>query len=258
MIKAIAFCIVFTVLLALFSLVNNFVPSEYERFSYGIIGTGVALLVTWIFLRFEKRLFCHIGLLWSSQTLKRFCFGLAIGLLLATVMTLLLIQFTDLTITFATNYSITAFFILSVALVPLAFMEEVAFRAYPFLSLRSTIGIWGAQIVIAVLFALYHVAGGESLIGSLLGPGIWAFVFGLVAMRSGGIAMPTGVHLGVNIIRAAIGQHKGISPIWTINYSTNGTPAMEQNVETIASILQIILLVACVIAIEAYRRKKRI
>jgi len=196
--------------------------------------------------------------MWSSRTLKHFFFGLIIGLLLTAALTLLLIQFTDLTISYFSNYSIISFLIFSLALVPLAFMEEAAFRAYPLVTLRNAIGVWGTQIVIAVLFALYHVAGGETVLDSLLGPGIWAFVFGLAAMRSGGIALPTGVHLGANIIRATIGQHRGISPIWTVNYSTNVTAGVEQNIETIANVLQIILLVACVIMTEAYRRKKRI
>ena len=80
---------------------------------------------------------------------------------------------------------------------------------------RLAYGIIGT---IAALFALYHVAGGQSWFSACLGPGVWSFVFGLAMIMSRGIALPTGLHLGVNFILAAIGQHTGFASLWNIQY----------------------------------------
>ena len=47
-------------------------------------------------------------------------------------------------------------------------MEEIGFRAYPFQKLHARFGLRLAQLSVAIVFALYHVAGGQSVSGSFL------------------------------------------------------------------------------------------
>ncbi len=254
-VKSILFCIAFTGFLALSSFFKTLLPVKFERFAYGIIGTIVALLVTWVFLLFDKKTFGDIGLKWEPKTVTRFFKGLVIGLVIAAIMTLILLLFTNLKLKLSANYNIAQFLIWTLAFVPLAFME-VAFRAYPFLNLKSATGIRITQIIIAIMFALYHVVGGQSLFSSFLGPGVWAFVYGLAMIMSGGISLPTGLHFGTNLILAATGFHKSFEPIWTFQSQTVITPEMQQNIEAVGNTLQILLLLSTIGIMEWYIRKK--
>ena len=216
--KALFFCLAFTGLLACLSPLKHLLPLRFERLAYGIIGTIAALVITWLFLRAEKKSFKEAGLHWEAKTLQRFLLGLVIGLCLSTVMVLSLVSLANLKLEPVENGNVAGFLLWSLALVPLAYMEEAAFRAYPFMHLQLATGIWAAQISIAALFALYHVAGGQSWFSACLGPGVWSFVFGLAMIMSRGIALPTGLHLGVNFILAAIGQQTGFASLWNIQY----------------------------------------
>jgi uncharacterized protein len=254
-IKAILFCIFFVALLAISSKTSTFFPPPYERFIYGITGSIVALILTWLFCKTEKISLASIGLQWEQKTLQRIVKGFVIGMGLSILMMVAVYLFTSIQIKMVPNYSISSFLFWALALLPLAFMEELAFRAYPFVKLNNVIGLWSSQIIIALLFALYHYVGGQSLLSSLIGPGIFAFVFGLAAAKSGGIGLPTGLHIGVNFILAILGQHKGMRPIFMFENAANTTPAMLQQIELVGYILQAALLILVIFATERYRKK---
>lgn len=55
--KALFFCLAFTGLLACLSPLKHLLPLRFERLAYGIIGTIAALVITWLFLRAEKKSF---------------------------------------------------------------------------------------------------------------------------------------------------------------------------------------------------------
>lgn len=255
-IKAILFCIVFMGVLMLASSLKYMLPLQYERYSYGIIGMAAAFLVTWLFLKFDKKRFANIGLQWEPATIKRFFTGFAIGLLISAAMMFSLFIFIGLKIELAKDYNIGLFFAWAMALLLLSYMEEVAFRAYPFITLKNAAGVWPAQIIIAILFALYHVAGGQSVASSFMGPGIWAFIFGWAALKSGGIAMPTGIHFAANLFQAAIGQKKDFNAIWQIQYAGELTPALQEKTAVAGNIVHLILLVAGVVLTQNVIKKK--
>jgi membrane protease YdiL (CAAX protease family) len=249
-IKAILFCILFTALLAISSKTSSFFPAQYERFVYGSTGIIVSLLLTWLFCKIDKINFATIGLQWEQKTVQRIVKGFLIGMMISVVMMGAMCLFTSLQIKLVPNYSIGSFLFWALALIPLALMEELAFRAYPFVKLNNAIGLWGTQIIIAILFALYHYVGGQSLISSFIGPGIFAFVFGLAAAKSGGIGLPTGIHVGVNFILAMLGQHKGMSPIFMFENAPNSTSAMLQQIEMVGYVLQGLLFIVTIIATQ--------
>jgi len=253
--KSILFCVVFLGILMLVSQFKNLIPQEFERFTYGIMGTSVAFFTTWLFLRFDKRSFADIGLKRESKTIKRFFTGLLVGLIISATMILTLVAFTNLELEISGDYNLLTFFIWTLALIPLAFMEELAFRAYPFIHLQKAAGIWFAQIIIAILFALYHFVGGQSIFSSFMGPGVWSFVFGLAMIMSGGISLPTGLHYGANLVLAAVGQHKQFESIWEIRYE-KGTNPETMNLEFAGNLIQIILFVATIAMMEWWLRKK--
>jgi len=220
--RAILLPIAFTLVLAGASFLKQLLPPQFERISYGIIGSLVAILVTWLFLKWDGKTWSALDLKWDALTLPKSLIGLLLGIVLAAFMVGIMVLCTDVTIGINDNPAILPFLITATALIPLAWMEEMAFRGYAFQQLHATIGLRNSQIIIAIIFALYHVAGGQGLVSSFLGPGCFAFVFGMARVRSGGLALPTGLHIGLNLFNASIGQHRGLNSLFVIGVE-NGT-----------------------------------
>lgn len=249
--------ILFIIILVLLAQVKNSIPQKFERYTHGIFGTIAAISTVWIFLRYEKKTFSDIGLIWQKRTLQKFIAGMVIGIVMGALMIYTQVLISGLQITLSNDYNITSFLIWSSALIPLAFMEEVAFRSYPFIKLNRVFGLRITQIIMAILFALYHVANGWSIELSFLGPGIWALAYGLSAIVSNGISMPTGLHYGVNLFLAAISTQSGINGIWTIDFPTKVSETVLKTNENVGTAIQIGLLIICLIATELYLRNRK-
>jgi uncharacterized protein len=231
-------------------------PAHLERYSYGIIGSLLALLMTAVFLRVEKKSFTEIGMAFQSGTIPRFITGFLIGLLISGSIIASLLLIGGLDLRYAPGFSLPEFLLWGLALLPLSFMEEVAFRGYPFVRMKGAWGVWATQFVLAILFALYHVAGGQSVLSSFLGAGVWGIVFGAAALISRGIAVPTGLHFAANLLLAAVGQKEGFKSIWTIETNGPVSATAQQRIDNIGNIAQIMLLVIGLAATLWYLKKK--
>lgn len=259
LIKSIIFWTTFILFLFLASSsLGQLFPSKWERFVYGILGTISAFIVTWAFLKNEKKSFKEIGLIWETGTLFRFIKGILIGTLLFIAILFTLLSFTELEIEKnKTEISYWGMFIF-LAFIPLAFMEEIAFRSYPFLKLNKTFGLWATQIIVAIAFALYHIISGWDVQAAFLGPGIWAFIFGLAAVWSGGIAVPTGIHVALNILQILTGMKGDQNSLWILKYK-EGTPEnLIAKTDTVGLATQLIVFICAVAMTEFYIRKKKI
>jgi len=257
-VKTVVYWAVFLVLLFLVgSQLGNMFPAKWERFVYGIFGTVAACLALWLMLKFDKKTFSDYGLSWQRDTFLKFIKGLFIGTAIFLVIILILIVFTQYR--FTTNPATwdpwAAFWYLSI--IPLALMEEIAFRSYTFLKLKKVFGLRITQVIIAVAFALYHIIQGWGYQIAFLGPGIWAFVFGLAAVWSKGIALPTGIHVALNLIQQLIGMKGGASEsVWLLTLPENVSDAAIARAQTWGIITQVLVLVAAIICTEIYIRKK--
>jgi membrane protease YdiL (CAAX protease family) len=229
--------------------------SLWKNFTFGVSGTLTALLISWLFVRYEKRSLKEIGLTWQRGTALRFCIGLLIGGALFGLTLLALVAFTPLQLQLNTNsFPLTAL-PGYLAFIPLSLMEEIGFRGYPFVRLHKQFGLRVTQLIIAILFALYHVLGGQSVLGSFLGPGIWALVFGLAAVWSGGIAMPFGIHLALNLLQPLTGMRGDSGAVWVLKNWSEGIGDHLATPETIGLIMQLVLLVVSLLMTEYYIRK---
>jgi membrane protease YdiL (CAAX protease family) len=139
--------------------------SLWKNFTFGVSGTLTALLISWLFVRHEKRSLKEIGLTWQRGTALRFCIGLLIGGALFGLTLLALVAFTPLQLQLNTNsFPLTAL-PGYLAFIPLSLMEEIGF-VVSFCEDAQTFGLRVTQLIIAILFALYHVLGGQSVLGS--------------------------------------------------------------------------------------------
>ena len=227
------------------------------QFVLSIIGCLVACLVIWGFLKLDKISFKEIGLVWEKGTLRKFLTGLLIGLVIFVPILVILKNFTELDfqrnpkgIDLETALGYLIFF-------PLAMMEELAFRSYPFIKLNKRYGIWIAQLIGAIAFALYHIVYGWSLYSAFSGPFVWAFVFGLAAIWSGGIAMPIGIHMAVNILQPMTGMKGEEHSLWILDYKAGTPENLIARTDTVTLMIQLLILCGAIIATAMYVKRTR-
>lgn len=256
--RSIAFWLFFLILLFVIGVfVVKLFPASCERFVYGIAGTIAALVATGGVLKIEKKKFSEIGLVWQNKTLLNFLKGIAIGGFIFAILLSALLLFTALEIQKNSSeislLNATAY----LAIIPLALMEELVFRAYPFQKLNKVFGLRITQIIVAVAFALYHIVIGWGILIAILGPGIWAFVFGLSAQWSGGIAMPAGIHVALNILQPLVGMSAGTyTSVWVLNYRQEASAAQISRTDLVGIILHVIILLTAIVLTEYFIRQK--
>ncbi|MFM6926703.1 MAG: type II CAAX prenyl endopeptidase Rce1 family protein, partial [Ferruginibacter sp.] len=180
LLKAIIYWIIFMLLLFVTGIfIVRMFPASWERFVYGISGTIGSCIAVWVLLKSEKRSFADYGLTWQKNTVVHFIKGLFIGAASFGLIIVILLLFTELKISKNTTAWDPLMLFWYLAIIPLALMEEVAFRSYSFLKLNTAFGLRVTQLIIAIVFALYHIVQGWNWQIAFLGPGIWALVFGL-------------------------------------------------------------------------------
>lgn len=231
-----------------------FQPIKHIRgWSNWISGTSAAFLVTWVFLKWEGNSFRSIGLAWERNTILRFGKGILLGVCIFTLMVLVLTICSGGELQYvyqkADVWTLVAFLIY----IPLGLMEEVAFRAYPFLRLNQVFGLRITQLIAAIAFAVYHMMMGWSIYVAFGGPFIWAFVFGLAAAWSRGIAMPAGIHISVNVLQSVVGLRGNNGLIWRIKFPESHLARTER----VGLAIQLCLLVASVVMMEVFIRQRR-
>lgn len=116
----------------------------------------------------------------------------------------------------------------------LSSMEELGFREYALRTLRGAMGSWKAQGIVAIAFALSHVAFGWPWQNILVGVFPSALLFGAAATASGGLAMPIGLHAALNLAGWAVGESEEPG-LWTMVID----PAAQARVATAAPVISI-------------------
>ena len=225
--------------------------------SLAILITIVALLLTYLAVKKDGKTFKQVGFYLDKKTPSRFVIGFLIGAVIAVVMLVIVINFSSLSISFNNESNIPGVLIWLLAFFPLAYMEEIIFRGYAFTKINSSVGIWPAQILLALLFTWYHDFTGASFLMQLIGPGVWAFVYGIAAILSKGIALPTGLHMALNVVLALVGQKDGKEGVWSLEYVSAITPVLKTQTENIGLVLQICILAIAILLTEYYRRNKQ-
>ncbi len=255
-IKAILFCLVFTLLLVLFSFSKSLLPSYYERIAHGIIGTAAAFVTTVLFLKFDKKQFSDIGLTFERNTVKKFFVGVITGVLIMGLLAASVVHFSNVEVDVNPNSNLLHFLLVTAPLLPLAFMEELAFRSYPLEILKDKAGLRLSLIITSILFALYHIANGWTIASSFYGPAVWGLVFGLAAIYSRGIAMPTGIHYAANLTTASLGSKNTTGNIWIVRQPDS--PSLNDGGTDWLTILpSFALLLFAIICIEVYIRRTK-
>lgn len=172
--------------------------STSELFT-GVMASLGAFGLTLLFLRWEGLRLDDVGVSPDRRSLLRFVIGFLIGAFLVALNSTALWGAGHVRWVRASEIGLTDVMITPVAYLCLAAREELAFHGYPLRRLKTFFGIWGAQLLVASIFALEHVAGGSTLWLALFGAGVGSLLFGMAAIATRGIALPIGIHAAWNI-----------------------------------------------------------
>jgi membrane protease YdiL (CAAX protease family) len=132
----------------------------------------------------------------------------------------------------------------------LSLREELAFRGYALRSLAYAIGSWKAQLIIAILFSLEHLAGGYTFKQAFLGAGIGAVLFGFAALKSRGITLPVGIHAAWNFGQWSIG-FKNEPGVWRVIIEKGN----ETQFENISFAFYLVLMILAIAGFYFYTPK---
>lgn len=231
---------------------RGLVPPALGPLAWGLVSSLALFALISLFLRRDRRSLADVGLAWASTSPIRFLAGLGLGV--ATYATTLLVSslvLGPIRLGPGAPPSVGAVVLIIMGLAALAVMEELAFRSYAFWTATQTVGLWPAQLLVAVAFSLLHVAYGWPISTVLLGVFPSAILFGMAALVSGGLAFPLGLHLGINLARWMTGQSDGAG-FWALD--TRGLDPTRA--ATLAPLLGAIVPVVMALGLFAlYRRR---
>lgn len=255
--KTVIYWLLFLILLLGSGVISgSLVPAKWQRHVYGILGCLGAFFAVWLMVKSENKSLAAYGLAWQKSTFPKFIKGFFTGTAFFAMIMLLLLGFTQYSL--AANpavwnpWSVVGY----LSIIPLALMEEVAFRSYPFIKLNQVFGLRITQVIIAIIFAWYHIIQGWGILIAFLGPGVWSLVFGLSAVWSNGIAVPTGIHVALNLMQQVVGMNNSASdPIWFLSLPERSSAAVIANAETRGIMIQLLVLAAAIIFTAMYIRK---
>lgn len=205
--------------------------------SFGLLGIGpdhvaaqwlfpvlfsTALLgVTWAALRTEKSGFAVLGLVPTRRRAAEFGVGFAVAVVIFSVVAVVRAAAVEAGWTLNPASGARAALVGLPFTFVLMFSEELIFRGYAFRKVQT---LWGGPVAVvgsSLLFGAYHVVGSNSWgMGAVFlfaMPALGGLVFGLAALRTGGLALPLGLHLGGNWSGAnvfGLGAPEG-SALWT-------------------------------------------
>ncbi|HEY1685484.1 MAG TPA: type II CAAX endopeptidase family protein [Tepidisphaeraceae bacterium] len=206
--------------------------------SFGVFG------LTMLFVRWEGLRLRDVGAAPGLRSLLRFVVGFVTGLLLVALSAAIQTVVGHLRWVRTPGVGLGSVIITILGFTALASREELAFRGYPLRRLERSFGVWGAQFIVAAVFALEHWVGGWSLSRAILGAGVGSLVFGMAAIATRGLALPIGLHAAWNFGDSMIGQ----------NYSAGFWKAIVENgqAERFQSLITISYLIVMGLALLGF------
>lgn len=196
--RALLFLIGCAVALALTASLPPARPGQAQELFIGSVGSVWAFVLTVLFVRWDGLRLSDVGAMPSRKSLSRFAVGFMLGLLLVALHSLLVGAIGHMRWERTSGARADQAVLILAGYVCLSAREELAFHGYPLRHLQKPLGVWGAQAVIALAFALEHKAGGWSYAQAVYGAAVGSLLFGMASIATRGLAVPVGIHAAWN------------------------------------------------------------
>jgi hypothetical protein len=215
--RVVLFWIGYLLILFAASIPKGMAPPALGQLVWGGLSSLALIALTLFLVHRDGRTAADVGLGRAAVNPLQLVAGLLIGFAIMAIL-LLIASFLSGPINIAEAQITPSAIVLNVAtFLALAVMEEVGFRGYPLRTLVPAIGVWPAQWIVAVAFAATHIIYGWTLSSVALGVLPSAILFGVAAVVSGGLALPIGIHLALNLAQWATGAKSG--GIWSVAFA---------------------------------------
>jgi membrane protease YdiL (CAAX protease family) len=164
----------------------------------GTAGSLEAFLLSSLFVRWDGVRLEAVGAWPDRRSFPRLAFGFILGLLLVALTSAILgvVGHVQWVRTGTGNWTEAGLAL--IGFLALSCREELVFHGYPLRRLESRYGPWIAQLIVAVVFIVEHMAGGMAWGPALAGAGVGALLFGMAAIATRGLAVPIGIHAAWN------------------------------------------------------------
>lgn len=151
---------------------------------------------------FERGQLTDLGLHWSAESARELRIGALAGFAAAAAAIVPALVFGWASYSTATGPEAAfapgkTFFVLVLLLFG-AIGEELMFRGYAFQTIMQTFGVWATILPFSVLFAVAHMGNMGSTPVSLGNTFLWGVAFGVAYVRTRGLWLPIGLHVGWN------------------------------------------------------------
>ena len=207
-------------------------PGLWPDLVLGTVASLGAFGLTVLFVRWERLHLEDVGAAPAWRSLPRFALGFLIGLFLVALYASVSAAIAHVRWVRAPGVGLAGTMITLITYVVLSCREELGFHGYPLRRLEPSFGLWGSQIIVALLFAAEHMAGGWPWERALLGAGVGSLLFGMAAIATRGLALPIGLHAAWNFGDWMIGG-KDSAGLWKVVVQ-QGQQGRAQLVRTIA------------------------
>lgn len=205
LLRVLLFCVCTVIILILSDTLTKGLPKPYSGIIQGILAVIATFGITILFSRWEKLTLVEIGIVPHRKTIGLFAFGFVIGIVLSLTHALAVVYFTKSKLIIVPSLSTSSILFTFLLYFVFSLREELAFRSYPLRTLAYSIGSWKAQIIIAFIFAIEHMAGGYTFVEAFIGSAAGAILFGIAALKTKGIALPVGLHMAWNFGQWCVG-----------------------------------------------------
>src|ERR1039457_4050230 len=223
---------------------------QWPQAIVGLEASIATLVLTVLFVRWDGIRLADIGAAPSRGGINRLLLGFLIGLLMVAAQSGLFALVAHVRWTRSDVTGLTPLVSAITAYLLLACREELAFRGYPLRSLDRRFGMWWDELLVALVFALEHRAGGYSWANALFGAFVGSLLFGMAALATRGLALPIGLHSAWNFGQWVIGE-KELHGLWKPVIA--GSPSA--SADHAAMIAYVAVFGAATLAFWSYRRR---
>jgi uncharacterized protein len=216
-----------------------------------ILMTLMLLLWTWVCLRFDRDSPVRVGALPVPGSISRALGGILIAFPLS-ALSLLSLMWLVPGVHFVRSSATPLSFLAAVILfVLLSAYEEIGFRGYPLRRLMPAFGMWRTFLIVAIVFAGYHLLMGWGLPQALIGTTAGSFLFSMAAVAARrGLAFPIGVHAGWNLATWSLNNGAG-EGFWQITFA----PDLAHRVQIVGMVSYLVCMLLGIVLLWFWNRR---
>ncbi len=186
----------------------------WQLTAWGLVSSLGLLFLTRLMLRREERASAEFNLALCSPSLRRFSFGVLLGVASFGVHVLVIAALAGpVRFERVPGVGVLAGLIYFARFLSTSCMEELGFRGYPLQRLTARIGPWPAVGLTAVAFGLSHLLYGWDLRTIALGVVPPGLLWGMSAVATRGLAVPIGLHAAWNFASWSAGNRAESGPL---------------------------------------------